>query len=812
MPKTLYITTELPYFPGQAGVMALHLGHLSANGVTGVVGPRYPHQPEDALQKLRDTVAHSHWWPEHPQPGPTPLATASSPSVAWVGRLPRRLQRWLLRRLTGLDRYSDDALAWRRVLVNLAPKILEALHTERWNSVLLSQSVSAAWLPYLPATLARCIYFHDIRSDYLQRAPRAFGRRDLRGIQREEREAATNTDAAAFVSELDRTRAINLLHAECPTGVAQLCIDLDYFEFHPVRSDVPPTVLFTGHLSHPPNIDAAVYFLTTIWPRIIAAVPAARCKIVGAHPAEPVKHAVTEATGVDLLANVPDIRPSFRDARVYVVPMRFGGGVRNKILEAWAMGVPVVSTTMGAEGLPACEGKNCWLRDPPADFAAQVADLLKGPPAATVPQAARAYVEQHHSSSASSPQLASLIASATARRRKSVPRVLFDLRWLESGKVGGVEQMTIELLRELGTSDRDFEYRLYGRERTCRALRFPRGFKHQIVSTDGPEARRRAWRNACINQLTSTLGEPPLTSEALQALDLYTRLDFTVVHGMPCYVHPDLRRFPSIVTMHDLQHLHYPEYFSEEDITTREREYRESCLRADHLICVSEFTRQDVHRRYGIPLEKMSTIWNLPPSPTTFDRGLIAAMGVRWPFLFYPAQPWLHKNHLGLLRAMRDALRELPAETHLVLTGQPFPIGHPARELLEAPELCGRVVHLGYRTSAEVAALYASAEALVFASRFEGFGMPVIEAMSHSCPVICGTHTSLPEIAGDAAHFVDVESPGALAEAMIAIGRDPGLRDRLRQKGRANVTRFDRRKLAGQTRAIYAMVHERHFS
>ena len=817
MPRTLYITTELPYFPGQAGVMAMHIRHLSSQGVTGVVGPRYPHQPEDALQQLRDTVACSHWWPEHPQPGPLPSSLQSKPEWGWMKLLPHWLKSQLLYRLAGVHRYSADALAWRRVLVNLAPKILEALHTKRWNAVLLSQSTSAIWLTCLPASLARCVYFHDIRSDYLRRAPHGFTRHDVRRIRREERLAARTAEATVFVSELDRQRACSLLQPTGPTAVAPLCLDLDYFSGKPPATDSAPVILFTGHLAHPPNVDAVVHFLTSIWPRIVTAAPDARCRIVGAHPAAAVATAVQQSAKVELVANAPDIRPYFREARVYVVPMRFGGGVRNKILEAWAMGVPVVSTTMGAEGISALDGQNCWLRDTPEEFAAQVTALLKKPPPVAVSEAGRRCVEQQHSPGKSSPHLAAALIGATDIKRRSAPRILYDLRWLQPGKVGGVEQMTSALLDELAGFDREFEYRILGTRYGGQRWHFPRGFKHTTVYTDGPAARRLAWRDTCIERLASDLGEPPLTSPEIRALEFYTRLDFTIVHGLPCYVHPDLRRFPSVVTMHDLQHLHLPENFTPEDIATREKEYRESCRQADRVICISEFTRQDVHQRYGIPLDKLTTIWNLPPHPPAVrstDKAtgtLLARMGIASPYFYYPAQPWRHKNHTSLLKAMVLLDNRLPPGVKLVLTGQPFPVDHPAKPLLQDNLLRNRVVHLGYRSPAEVGALYQGAIAMVFPSLFEGFGLPILEAMQRRCPVACGTHTSLPEVAGDAAYFVDSLTPDSLAEVMLRMFSDPVLGTSLREKGILNLRRFDRRSLAEKTRTIYAAIHAEHF-
>ncbi|HEY4248068.1 MAG TPA: glycosyltransferase [Lacunisphaera sp.] len=818
MPRTVYVTTELPYFPGQGGLMALHIGHLAGMELTGVVGPRYPHQPEDALQRMRDTVQRSYWWPEHSVPGDYLIAPILwTHHTEWLRHLPKGIKLALWRRLTGLNHFSNEAFAWRSVLTNLAPKILEALRSEQWNVVLLSQSLSVSWFNFLPASLARCLYFHDIRSDYLSRAPVRPTVRNLRRIINEEHTAATHVDAIAVVSELDRVRAEKILHPNCPVAIAPICVDLDYFSFEPDRSNAP-VVLFTGHLSHPPNVDATVYFLTTIWPQILMTVPAATLRLVGLHPAPVISEAIARTKQVELIANVPDIRPYYRHAAVYVVPMRYGGGVRQKIVEAWAVGLPVITTTMGAEGLDAVDGTNCWLCDDPATFAQQVVSRLREPAPRELLQAARALAETKHSSSVSSPILAAQINLATRRRKQQPPKVLYDLRWLKPGQAGGVEQMTYELVDELACFDRTFDYRFYGPRTAFKNLKFPRAFKHKIFHSDGRLARWLGWRDAAAQELASDLSLPSLMTPELNALEWYTRLDFTVVHGLPCHVHQDLRRFPSVVTMHDLQHLHLPENFSATDIAIREKEYRESCRVAAHVICTSEFTRQDVHQRYGVPLEKMTTIWNLPPrlmgeamAPSTIRR-LLKGLGIKAPFLYYPAQPWLHKNHRTLLEAISLLDHSLPKDYKLVLTGQPFPADHPAAALMLSPAIRDRVIHLGYRSPAQVAALYRTAQAMIFPSLFEGFGLPLVEAMQQGCPIVCGQHTCLPEIVGSAGLFTDVSSPDALARAILSITQNDKLRVQLQQNGTTNMLRFDRRQLAEKTRAIYEVVHQAHFS
>ncbi|HEY4301542.1 MAG TPA: glycosyltransferase [Candidatus Didemnitutus sp.] len=819
MPRTLFITTELPYFPGQGGLMGLHMQYLAHQGMLGIVGPRYARYPEEPVRQLRRAVPRSYWWPESAAPGDLPaLAALRAGKSGWLRFLPVTVRRELLQLLAGLSSRSNEALAWRIALAQIAPKVLEALAAERWNAVLLSQSNSAAWFRFLPRSLARCLYLHDIRSDYLARAPSRPPHRWRRKIRQEEQLAVREVQSLAVISELDRARAIRLLAPRCPIAVVPVCVDPDYFAFEPPPESAAPCVLFTGHLSHPPNIDAIVHFLEDIWPDILAAVPEATCRVVGLQPSAKVVAAVERAPQTELAADVPDIRPYFRAARVFVIPMRYGGGVRQKMVEAWAMGVPVVTTAMGADGLEARHGGNCWIADAPEDFARQVADLLRHPAPRPVLTEARAEAVAKHRSSGSSPRLQAQINVAAERSRLTAPRVLFDLRWLNPGQVGGVEQMTRELVGELGSYDRVFEYRLFGSAAALQGWNFAPTFRHRIIATDGVAGRLKARRDAAVNEIAEGLALPPLMTPEVRALEWYAGLDFTVVHGLSGTIHPDLRRFPSVLTVHDLQHLHLPRFFSAEDISTREREYGASCRQASHIICTSEFTRRDVHTHYGIPLEKMTTIWNLPPGVTgspvsaTAARDLLRRMGVKAPFLFYPAHPWLHKNHRVLLEAMALLYRVLPSDYTLVLTSQPFPESHPASALLSHPRLRNRVRHLGYRTPAEIAALFSAAEALVFPSLFEGFGLPLVEAMQQNCPILCGHHSSIPEIAGDAALYAEVSSPDALASAILSVTRDTALRARLRENGRRNLLRFDRRVFAERTREIYASVHDGHFS
>ena len=191
---------------------------------------------------------------------------------------------------------------------------------------------------------------------------------------------------------------------------------------------------------------------------------------------------------------------------------------------------------------------------------------------------------------------------------------------------------------------------------------------------------------------------------------------------------------------------------------------------------------------------------------------LLKQMGIARPFVFYPAHAWLHKNHHRLLKAFAAARAQLPTGCTLVLTGRPPTADHPAADLLAELTAQGAAQHLGFRTPLEIAALYRSAEALVFPSLFEGFGMPVIEAMMADCPVACADNSSLPEIAGDAAILFDARSETAIADGLVRITSDSTQRVHLRDAGRNRIAGIDRAAMARKTIEVYRQIHESHFS
>lgn len=150
-------------------------------------------------------------------------------------------------------------------------------------------------------------------------------------------------------------------------------VDVDYFR--PEPSAQQRGIVFVGSASWFPNRDALSYFCQSILPRVRAQVPDVAVHWVGGADPGDADH-IRREHGVNLMGYVPDVRPVIRDAACYVVPLRVGGGSRLKILDAWAMGKAVVSTSIGCEGLAAESGHNIVVADEPADFGDAVVRVL----------------------------------------------------------------------------------------------------------------------------------------------------------------------------------------------------------------------------------------------------------------------------------------------------------------------------------------------------------------------------------------------------------------------------------------------------
>ncbi len=222
---------------------------------------------------------------------------------------------------------------------------------------------------------------------------------------------------------------------------------------------------------------------------------------------------------------------------------------------------------------------------------------------------------------------------------------------------------------------------------------------------------------------------------------------------------PPVRRPPAVTTVLDLQHEEHPEFFGRAELAYRRRVYGWTVRHSRIVISISEHGRQTLIERYRLAPERVRAIHLAVDHERFRVRG--SEPQTRGDYLLYPARPWAHKNHERLYAAFARVRREHPG-LRLVLTGEgefgDVPAGVQVRGRVGVDELVE---------------LYRGAAAVVFPSLYEGFGMPVVEAMACGAPVACANVTSLPEVAGDAARLFDPRDVDDIAAAVDEVLRNP---------------------------------------
>jgi glycosyltransferase involved in cell wall biosynthesis len=262
---------------------------------------------------------------------------------------------------------------------------------------------------------------------------------------------------------------------------------------------------------------------------------------------------------------------------------------------------------------------------------------------------------------------------------------------------------------------------------------------------------------------------------------------------------------PTVCVIYDLQYKTYPEFFAPEDVAHRSRTFIEAARRSTTLAAISDYSRDMAITVGKLDPVSIKTIHlhisqhslrNAPRDKSILSRLQLTA----GKYLIYPANFWRHKNHEMLLTAFGLARRcGLADDINLVCTGAPGDrqqwLQRSAREL----GLGDHILFPGYLANAELLALVTSSAGVIFPSLYEGFGLPVIEAMATGVPVACSNVTSLPEVAGDAAILFDPRIPEQIAQAIISLAHDEELTARLVRLGDKRAAQFsDSRLMAEQ--------------
>jgi glycosyltransferase involved in cell wall biosynthesis len=352
----------------------------------------------------------------------------------------------------------------------------------------------------------------------------------------------------------------------------------------------------------------------------------------------------------------------------------------------------------------------------------------------------------------------------------------------------GVSNYTEQLLRHLGRVDRGNQYTVFTTRGLSRSdLHLPEQFtvRPSLLPTINPRVRV-PWEQFVAPLLLRLLGA-----------DVY--------HGV-LNVMPLAGSTPAVVTIHDLSPFLFPQTFRRVNRVYTRWAIKVSCRHARQLIAVSEFTKQEMIRWLQVPADRITVTYNgvdprfAPPDPVVLDAFRRRA-GLPEQFILFIGTLEPRKNVPTLL----EAYARIASETNvpLILGGGKGWLYDEIFAKAEQLNLGDRIRFAGFIDDADLPLWYAAATVFTLPSLYEGFGIPLIEAMACGTPVVASTSSSLPEIVGDAGLLVAPTDPDALGAAILRVLREPDLRAELRERGFVRARRFSWYETAQRTLDVY---------
>ncbi len=321
------------------------------------------------------------------------------------------------------------------------------------------------------------------------------------------------------------------------------------------------------------------------------------------------------------------------------------------------------------------------------------------------------------------------------------------------GHVGGIETYLRKLIEAFSTQDRDHDIRfIAGRDV---AAQLPKGTGCQEIPVSA--AGLIGWR--CAEAFTPF--------KARKIADAIDRGGYDAVLFPQQSIFPIDVQTPAVLTVGDLQHLHYPEYFCFFDTHFRRGIYPESLRRCVKAIAVSQATKDDLVQTCGMEPDRIEVVhhgFDNKPVPSAFRERVFSS-----PYLYYPAATFPHKGHARLLECFARLKKEQPGSLKLVFSGMQTRFWNQLRKQVCALGLQDEVLHLGFVPYDQVVSLYQHAEAIVFPTEFEGFGMPVLEAVRYGKPVFCSDLPVFEELGVPAENRLDFRDENALLTVMDAL-------------------------------------------
>lgn len=359
-------------------------------------------------------------------------------------------------------------------------------------------------------------------------------------------------------------------------------------------------------------------------------------------------------------------------------------------------------------------------------------------------------------------------------------RVAFDAHMVGARETGN-ETYALELSRALANRPEELELILYGMSRAGALL----GHAPVRLVPDIPDALRIA---ALYPYLT-----------------LRDRVDLLHV----TYVAPPATSCATVVSVHDVTFKLFPEHFSRRDLLMLNSLVGVSARRAGAVLALSTSGKQDIVEHLKVPEQRvvvapLAAGSQYRPMDAPEARAAARSLGIGRRFVLAVGNLQPRKNIGRLLTAFREIAPRVP-DVDLVLVGQRAWRGSELEGHVRSLGLESRVLWLGYVDPTKLPALYGAADCLCYPSLYEGFGLPVLEAMACGTPVVTGNRSSLPEVVGDAGLMIDPTSTSDLAHALLRVLTDAGLRDHLSKLGILQAGRFSWDRTAGLTIEAYRL-------
>ena len=347
------------------------------------------------------------------------------------------------------------------------------------------------------------------------------------------------------------------------------------------------------------------------------------------------------------------------------------------------------------------------------------------------------------------------------------------------------------MVETMATYGNEHKYRMYIPKK-CKNALYDSLLKHKNVASIQPHSflmkRCKAlWRTFFIKR--------GLLQDGVQ---LYHGLS----NELPVGIHRTGIR--SVVTIHDLIFLRYPQYYHWLDRIIYNYKFRYACRKSDRIVAVSECTKRDIVKFYGISPDKIDVVYQ--GCDPVFAQPVSAEAKARVREAYHLPEHFILS--VGTIEERKNLLLAVKAveqlgNVHLVTVGKSTAYADEVKAYIEAHGLGDRIHMIHNLKFGDLPVMYHMAEAFVYPSRFEGFGIPIVEALSAGVPVIAATGSCLEEAGGPRSLYVDPDDVAGMAAAMKRVLSDADLRREMIEAGKAYVVRFDPKRLADEMNAVY---------